>query len=64
MVKNTIVDRYIAKNKKKGLVIKPQKNTKSIIIPFELKKVFNNNEKLETCFKELTSENKRNTQNI
>jgi uncharacterized protein YdeI (YjbR/CyaY-like superfamily) len=41
-------------NQKNGLVIKPQKNTKPIIIPDELGEVFNINKKLEASFKELT----------
>lgn len=41
-------------NQKLGKEIKPQRNTKAVIIPAELKKVFSANNDLNTAFKALT----------
>ncbi|WP_232217173.1 YdeI/OmpD-associated family protein [Winogradskyella sp. J14-2] len=46
-------------NQRLGKEIKPQRNTKAVIIPTELERIFSTNQKLEAAFKLLTSGKQR-----
>lgn len=56
-IDTNILSEYILEtidNLKNGLVIKPQKNTKELVIPIELSNAFKKDTKLEKCFFDLT----------